>query len=204
VASLSPLNLHQLVNKRLVAHQESVFAKPGARNLHQAQPAHKKFPIGNRGFFCADAKAGMPGQGKPILESRAVYPLGRMGYINYFMVVNDGIKNKAVFDLDMVHLDTHIECALLTQFSSGGRHTPFLEVLQHTKTYGDSDGMSFNEMLCRKLRRKLNHTSKYVQNATRVNGVQKIGTQLFNVSTEVLFEDNLRVGLIQAVLTASD
>jgi hypothetical protein len=131
------------------------------------------------------------------------------------MFVNDGVQNKAVFDLDMIHLDTHIECALLTQFSSGGRHTPmevafckrhtpFLEVLQHTKTYGDSDGMSFREMLCRKLRRKLNHISKYVQNKTRVNGELKLGTQLFNVSTEVLFEDNVRVGLIQAVLTASE
>lgn len=120
------------------------------------------------------------------------------------LFVNDGAQNKAVFDLDMIHLDTHIECALLTQFCSGGRHTPFLEVLQHTKTYGDSDGMSFREMLCRKLRRKLNHISKYVQNKTRVNGDLKIGTQLFNVSTEVLFEDNVRVGLIQAVLTACE
>ena len=131
------------------------------------------------------------------------------------LFVNDGAQNKAVFDLDMIHLDTHIECALLTQFCSGGRHnpmevafcerhTPFLEVLQHTKTYGDSDGMSFREMLCRKLRRKLNHISKFTQNKTRVNGDLKIGTQLFNVSTEVLFEDNLRVGLIQAVLTVCE
>jgi hypothetical protein len=123
---------------------------------------------------------------------------------DYFMVVNDGIKNKAVFDLDVIHVDTHIECALLTQFSFGQKHTPFHEVLHHTKTYGDNDGMSFQEILRRKLRRKLNHISKFIQNKTRVDGVPKLGTQLFNVSAEVLFEDNVRLGLIQAVLTVSE
>jgi hypothetical protein len=117
------------------------------------------------------------------------------------MFVNDGVKNKAVFDLDMIHLDTHVECALLTQFDG---HTAFHEVINHTKTYGDNDGMSFREMLVRKLRRKLNHISKFIQNKTRVDGILKIGTQLFNVSTEVLIEDDLRVGLIQAVLTVSE
>ena len=111
----------------------------------------------------------------------------------YVMVVNDGIKNKAVFDLDIIHLDT--------QFDG---HTPYHEVLHHTKTYGDNDGMSFQEILRRKLRRKLNHISKFIQNKTRVDGVLKLGTQLFNVSTEVLFQDNVRVGLIQAVLTVSE
>ena len=130
------------------------------------------------------------------------------------MFVNDGVQNKAMFDLDMIHLDTHIECALLTQFTCGERHnpmkvafcerhTPFHEVLNHTKTYGDNDGMSFREILKRKLRRKLNHVSRFIQNKTRVDGVPKLGTQLFNVSTEILFEDNVRVGLIQVVLTVS-
>lgn len=117
------------------------------------------------------------------------------------MFVNDGVKNKAVFDLDMVNLDTHIECALLTKYDN---HTSFHELLHHTKTYGDYDGMSFREILCRKLRRKLNHISKFIQNKTRVDGVLKLGTQLFNVSTEVLIDDELRVGLIQAVLTVSE
>ena len=118
--------------------------------------------------------------------------------------VNDGVQNKAVFDLDIVHLDTHIECALLTQFSNGERHTPFHEVLNHTKTYGGNDGMSFGEILKRKLRRKLNHISRFIQNKTRVDGDLKLGTHLFNGSTEVLFEDHVRLGLVQVVLTVKE
>lgn len=118
-------------------------------------------------------------------------------------VVNDGESKKAFFALDVVHLDTHIECARLTDYST---HTPYHEVLNHTKQYGMFSGSTFQAILTRKLRRKLNHISKFIQNKTKVDGKLVLGTQLFDVYTEVImdFEDDMRLGMIQAVLVPKE
>jgi hypothetical protein len=118
-------------------------------------------------------------------------------------LVDDGQTKKAFFVLDMIHLDTHIECARLNKYSS---HTAYHEVLNHTTQYGMCSGSTFQAILTKKLRKKLNHISKFIQNKTKVDGKLVLGTQLFDVYAELIldFDEDMRLGMIQAVLVPKE